>query len=257
MDLTVEHLWASYGSRRVLEDVSFAADAGAVTVVVGRNGAGKSTLAACAMGEKRDYRGRVAVGGQDVRGLTGPQRARLLACLPQSVPRPHVTVRELAAFGRAPHASFGGRLSPSDWQAADRAVASVGLADMADAYVDRLSGGERKKAFFAMTLAQDTPVVLLDEPTAHLDVVSRFAFMDLLARLKEETGRTFLVVMHELPEMLRCADRIVVLHDRRAVFQGDAAACLAQEIPQRVFGVSVSGDRSRGYAVVPLDAGNV
>lgn len=87
----------------------------------------------------------------------------------------------------------------------------MGLTALAGAYVDRLSGGERKKAFFAMTLAQDTPVVLLDEPTAHLDVVSRFDFMDLLDRLKDQTGKTFLVVMHELPEVLRCAGGIVAL----------------------------------------------
>ncbi len=252
MDLTVEKLWAAYGPRSILEDVSFTAPAGSVTAVIGRNGAGKSTLASCVMGEKRDYRGRIAVGGRDVRAMSGGERARLLAYLPQSAPRPHVTVRALAAFGRTPYTGLAGRLSPADWRAADRALEAVGLTALADAYVDRLSGGERKKAFFAMTLAQDTPVVLLDEPTAHLDVVSRFAFMDLLTRLKDETGKTFLVVMHELPEVLRCAGNIVALHDRRLVFQGDAAACLAQRIPQQFFGVSVSGDRDRGYAVVPL-----
>lgn len=254
MDLTVEGLWAAYGRRSVLEDVSFTAPAGAVTAVIGRNGAGKSTLAACVMGEKRDYRGRIAVDGRDVRAMPAGERARLLAYLPQSAPRPHVTVRELAAFGRTPYTGLSGRLSPADRQAADRALEAVGLTALAGAYVDRLSGGERKKAFFAMTLAQDTPVVLLDEPTAHLDVVSRFDFMDLLDRLKDQTGKTFLVVMHELPEVLRCAGGIVALHDRRVVFQGEAAACLAQEVPQRVFGVAVSGGRDRGYAVTPLRA---
>lgn len=252
MNLTFQQLWASYGSRSILEDVSFTAGSGQITVIIGRNGAGKSTLASCVAGEKRDYRGQILIGGQDLRSLSAAERARKLAYLPQAIPHPHVTVRELAAFGRSPYTSFGGRLTAGDWEAADQAVAAVGLERFSGAFVDRLSGGERKKAFFAMTLAQDTPVILLDEPTAHLDVVSRFEFMDLLTQLRTATGKTFLVVMHELPEVLRCADSIAVIHDRRLVFQGAAEQCLAQRIPQQVFQVSVSGDRRTGFAVTPL-----
>ena len=103
-----------------------------------------------------------------------------------------------------------------------------------------------------MTLAQDTPVVVLDEPTAHLDVVSRFEFLALLERMRRETGKTFLVVMHELPEVLRCADQIVTIHDRQVVFSGNAAACLASNIPETCFHVKITGDSVHGYAVQPL-----
>lgn len=254
MTVTFDHVSACYGRRTILEDVSFTAHSGGITVLIGRNGAGKSTLLSCLTGGKRDYGGTITLDGADIRHLSAPRRARLCACLPQILPRPHVTVRELAAFGRAPYAPLG-HLSREDRQAAEAALEAVGLAPMADAFVDLLSGGERKKAFFAMTLAQDTPLILLDEPTAHLDTVSRFEFLDLVTHLRSTLGKTFLVVMHELPEVLRCADRIVALDGGRLVFNGDARECLAQEIPQRYFRIRVSGTAEEGYAVGPLAPG--
>lgn len=253
MTVTFTHVSARYGRRTILEDVSFTADSGGVTALIGRNGAGKSTLLSCLAGSKRDYGGTITLDGTDLRTLSTARRARLCACLPQILPRPHVTVRELAAFGRAPYAPLG-HLSPADRAAAEEAIEAVGLTHMADAFVDLLSGGERKKAFFAMTLAQDAPLILLDEPTAHLDTVARFEFLDLVLSLRDKLGKTFLVVMHELPEVLRCADRIVVLDGGHLVFNGDAAGCLAENVPQRYFRIQLSGSAEDGYAVRPLAA---
>ena len=131
------------------------------------------------------------------------------------------------------------------------AIKAVGLETFARTSVNTLSGGERKKAFFAMTLAQDTPLVVLDEPTAHLDAESRFAFLELLERLSEETGKTFLVVMHELPEVLQYARNIVALDDHSVCFCGTPEKFLEQGLPQRVFGVQINGKKDCGYAVVP------
>jgi len=250
--LTFEQLSASYRKKSVLEDVSFSVKRGTVTAVIGRNGAGKSTLVSCLMGGKTDYEGRILLDGQDVRRMEPGERACRIACMPQVLPRPHVTVRELISFGRTPYVPISGSLSFADRAAVDRAICAVGLTGMERSFVDELSGGERKKAFFAMTLAQDTPLVVLDEPTAHLDVVSRFAFLALLKKLCRETGKTFLVVMHELPEVLRCADEIIVLHEKRVAFSGDASDCLAAKVPQTCFRVEISGDRERGYALRPL-----
>jgi len=252
MKLTFDRVTAGYRRKTVVEDVSFVAESGAITAVIGRNGAGKSTLLGCLTGEKQEYAGSVLLDGQDVRKLSRGERSRLVACLPQNLPRPHVTVRELVGFGRAPYLPLTGALSAEDREKVAWAMVAVGMDGFADAFVDELSGGERKKAFFAMTLAQDTPVVALDEPTAHLDVVSRFDFLALLEKLRRETGKTFLVVMHELPEVLRCADKIVVIHEKKVAYCGDAAGCLAAEIPRKCFRVHVSGDRETGYAVKPL-----
>lgn len=252
MKLTFDHLSASYCGKTVLDRVSFTTDSGTIAALTGRNGAGKSTLVRCLTGEKQDYHGTILLGGQDVRRMDLHTRSRQLACMPQVLPRPHVTVRELVLFGRTPYTSLMGTLSSSDRDAAAQALHAVGMEPFAEAFVDKLSGGERKKAFFAMTLAQDTPVVVLDEPTAHLDVVSRFEFLDLLETVRQATGKTFLLVMHDLPEILRCADQIVTLHEKTVAFAGDAESFLVERIPQTCFHVNLTGNRRQGYALQPL-----
>lgn len=252
MKLIFDGLCAAYKKKPVLENVSFAVREGSITALVGRNGAGKSTLIHCLMGEKWDYRGEILLDGKNVRRVPGRMLSHMVACLPQNLPKPHVTVRELVSFGRAPYTPLTGKLSERDSQAIDRAIQAVKLEAFKNAFVDTLSGGERKKAFFAMTLAQDTPLVVLDEPTAHLDTVSRFEFLELLEAMRRQTEKTFLVVMHDLPEVLRCADRIVAIQEGSLVFDGTGEQCLAAEIPQRYFGIQLRGDPENGYAVTPL-----
>lgn len=252
MNLTFRHVSAAYRKKPILEDISFCVPSGSITALTGRNGAGKSTLIACLMGEKRDYAGEILLDGQDVRTLSPMDRARNMACLPQELPAPHVQVRELVSFGRTPYLPLNGSLNPKDEETVNWALSVTGMAQFEDHFVDTLSGGERKKAFFAMTLAQDTPLVILDEPTAHLDAVSRFQFLALLDTVRRETGKTFLVVMHDLPETLLCADQLVTLHDRKLVFAGSGSAFLASSIPQQCFHIQLRGNKEEGYAVTPL-----
>lgn len=252
MKLTFEGVTAAYRRKAVLEDISFSVPKGSITALIGRNGAGKSTLIRCLTGEKQDYRGRILLDGQDLRALDANRRAASLACLPQTLPRPHVTVEELVGFGRTPYTPLTGKLSPEDREKVRWAINAVGMERMRDSFVDTLSGGERKKAFFAMTLAQDTPLVILDEPTAHLDAVSRFEFLDLVEDMRCRTGKTFLVVMHDLPEILQCADRIVAINQNRVAFDGTPGDFLAEDIPQSCFQVRVTGSKDGGYAVTPL-----
>ena len=252
MKLEFQNISASYGRRKVLEEVTFQVESGSITALVGRNGAGKSTAIDCLMGMKNDYTGRIVLSGVDVREMNRSRRACSVACLPQNLPRPHVTVRELVSFGRAPYMPLSGRMSEDDRNKVRWAVEAVGLANRYEDFVDNLSGGQRKKAFFAMVLAQDTPLVVLDEPTAHLDAVSRFGFLKLLETMRRETGKTFLVVMHELTDVLCCADRIVTLQEGRVVFFGTPEQCLADRIPETCLGIRVSGDRQHGFAALPV-----
>lgn len=253
MNVRFENICVSYRKKAVLEDVSFSACQGSITALIGRNGAGKTTLLRCLTGEKGDYRGVITLDGKDVRDFDHRQRATAIACLPQELPKPRVTVRELVGFGRTPYTPLTGTFRPVDTAAVEKAMADTGIAHLADAMVDTLSGGERKKAFFAMVLAQDTPVVVLDEPTAHLDTVSRFEFLELVGRICHETGKTFLLVMHDLTDVLRFAEQIVTLHDHQVVFTGTPEACLEEKIPQTCFGVSISGSRETGFAATPLN----
>lgn len=250
MKLTFENVSAAYRKKTVLSGVSFEAAEGGITALIGRNGAGKSTLINCLTGEKRGYGGRILLDGRDARSFSPRELSHSLACLPQSIPAPHVTLGELVRFGRTPHIPLSGKLAADDEAAAARAIAAVGLSGREREYIDNLSGGERKKAFFAMTLAQETPLAVLDEPTAHLDAASRFEFMRLIRSLCGE--RTFLVVMHEIADVLCLADRIAVLAEGRIVFCGGAEECLAEGVPQRYFGVRVTGSRENGYAVTSV-----
>ena len=251
MKLCFDQVSVRYGAAEIITELSFFTPAGSITALVGRNGAGKSTLIRCLMGEKQDYSGSITADGADVRHVTNAQRARLLAYLPQTLPKPHVTVQELVSFGRTPYKPLSGHLSKDDLQQVEQAIAAVGLTKLRSRFVDELSGGERKKAFFAMTLAQDTPILVLDEPTAHLDTASRFDFLSLLSRLRHETGKTFLVVMHDLPDVLRCADHIVVLHDKTVAFDGTAEAFVSQQLARRCFGIDIE-QTENGYAAVPI-----
>ena len=251
MKLEFDSVCAAYRGKPIVEQISFGVEQGSITALIGRNGAGKSTLISCLMGEKRDYAGRIFLDHRDVRQFSMMDLARQVACLPQDLPRPHVMVRDLVSFGRTPYLPLNGKLEKQDAAAVDLALAAVHMERYAHAFVDTLSGGERKKAFFAMTLAQDTPVVVLDEPTAHLDAVSRFEFLELVETMRRQTRKTFLLVMHDLPDVLRCADRILVLHERKLVFDGTPGTCLAADVPGRCFGVKISGDKEHGFAVMP------
>jgi len=252
LNIAFDRISASYSKKEVLHQVSFCAHSGEITALIGRNGAGKTTLIRCLTGEKQDYSGVISLGDLNLSDLSLSRRAELLACLPQSLPIPHVTVRELVGFGRTPHAPFSGLLLPADLAAVEQAIEQAGLTALADNFVDTLSGGERKKAFFAMTLAQDTPVIVLDEPTAHLDMVSRFEFLCLVQTLCRETGKTLLLILHDLTDVLRYADRIVVLHGSSIAFDGTPDDCLSRQIPEQVFGIRIRGDRANGYSAVPV-----
>jgi ABC-type cobalamin/Fe3+-siderophores transport system ATPase subunit len=186
-----------------------------------------------------------------VRALSTGERAKRVGYLPQELPCPRVTVRELVAFGRSPYLPLVGKLTDEDAAAVETALRLVALEGMADRLVDSLSGGERQKAFLAMVLAQETPLVVLDEPTAQLDVAARLAFCDLLKQLNVTTGKVFLVVMHELPEALCLADRLAVLQDGSLTFTGTPQEALTQSVPQSCFGITLTGDPINGYAIKP------
>ncbi len=252
MKLTVNNLSVSYNKKSILKGVSFAAEKGSITALIGRNGAGKSTIINCIIGEKRNFSGNILLNGKNISEFSISDLSGTVSCLPQDIPAPHVRVKELVAFGRTPYLPLNGRLSDTDKRAVEKAISSVKMEAFADSFVDTLSGGERKKAFFAMTLAQDTPLVILDEPTAHLDAAARFEFMGLIEKLRDETGKTFLIVMHELSEVLSLADKIVALKDGGVFFEGTSEEALNEKIPENCFGVKIIGSKEEGYALAPL-----
>lgn len=232
------HITAGYGGPPVLRDVSLAFEPGKVTVLAGPNGCGKSTLLRVAARLMAPERGEVRIEGQDVSRLSAKQFARLAALLPQSRPLPGITAGSLVLHGRFPYLGYPRRYGPADRAAARSAMERAGVLELADRNVARLSGGQRQKVYLAMALAQDTPVLLLDEPTTFLDIGCQLE----LARLMRETaaeGKAVVMVLHDLNLALGCAHRVAVMEEGRLRAWGTPAEIYAGGALEEVFGVRV------------------
>jgi iron complex transport system ATP-binding protein len=234
--LEIKNLSVRFGKRQVLSDVSFALRPHRLTVLVGRNGAGKSTLFSC-VNQQIPYTGTITEGEKNL-ALTDPrERAKSIAILPQSLPSPHITGREMAALGRNPYLDFTGRLTDKDKQAVENALRDADALELSERYVDTLSGGEKQRIALALILAQNTPIALLDEPTAHMDLGYEAAFLDLLQKLKTQRKKTFLLILHDLNLAAEYADDLIVLDGGRLAFAGSREQCLEQEILEKTFGL--------------------
>lgn len=230
--LEIKNLSVSYGAQRVLEGVNLTVRPGGLTALVGRNGSGKSTLLSC-VNQQRSYGGEIRLNGENLSKMEPRERARKIAILPQNLPSPHITAREMAAFGRNPWLDFTGRLRAEDERIVDDALERCGLKNLSGRYVDTLSGGEKQRLALAMILAQKTPLALLDEPTAHMDTKYQAEFLQLL---KGQPG-TFLAILHDLSLAVRFARDIIVLDGGRTVFCGSREECLEKEILEKTFGL--------------------
>ena len=226
----------SLSGKTILQDVSFTLRPHRLTALVGRNGSGKSTLLSC-VNQRIPYTGTIREGEKNLALLDPRERAKSIAILPQTLPTPHITGREFAAFGRNPYLDFTGRLRTEDTQAVDRALAQANAESLAERYVDTLSGGEKQRVALAMILAQNTPIALLDEPTAHMDPSQEGAFLARLAELNRSRKKTFLVVMHDLTLAAEYADDLIVLDGGRLVFAGTKEDCLKEEVLEKTFGL--------------------
>ena len=220
MKVRISALAAGYRGRPVLAGVTLELPPGELVAVVGPNGAGKTTLLRAVSGALPPSTGAVYLDGKELGRLPPRVVARKLAMVEQ---RPQVgfdfTVRELVELGRLPHLRFPERLTPRDQAAVERALAEVGLSDLASRRFSTLSGGEKQRAFLAIALAQEPRVLLLDEPTAHLDVRHQLELMELVAQ-RARAGLAVLVAMHDLNLAAAFADRMALLVGGKVVAQG-------------------------------------
>jgi ABC-type cobalamin/Fe3+-siderophores transport system ATPase subunit len=212
----------------LVSGLSLSLGPGQTLAVVGPNGAGKTTLLRTLCGELPALEGTVAVQGTDLGRLDHLQRARLVSILLQEdAGDGGLTVRELVELGRTPYLGLWGRPGAADREAVDRALEACRLGDLAHRRLDRISGGERQRTRIAMTVAQHTALLLLDEPANHLDLKRRFELFELLSTLRQERGLAAVIVLHDLAEAYREADRVLVLG-------GDGAVEVPASDPDRV-----------------------
>ncbi|GAB2977924.1 ABC transporter ATP-binding protein [Streptomyces pseudoechinosporeus] len=219
--IRAEGVHFGYPGHPVLRGVDVSVEPGELTALIGLNGCGKSTLLRLAAGLLRPDEGRVLLGGDDVAGLSRRATARRVALLHQSAPAvPGMTARHLVRQGRYAARGPLGMLREGDDPVVRRALRDVGVEQWADRDVDALSGGERQRVRLAMALAQDTRVLLLDEPTTYLDLHHQLDVLQTVVRLREERGLTVVMVLHDLAHAARFAERIVALRDGVVVADG-------------------------------------
>lgn len=252
--MKVSDLSLAYDGRRVVDGVSLDVPTGALTVVVGPNGSGKSTLLRGVARLMRPVSGNVVVDGTDIARLANADLARLVGLLPQAPLTPEgLTVGDLVSRGRFPHRSWYQRWSAEDEEAVRAAVARVDLTERLHDVVTELSGGQRQRAWLAMVLAQQTPYLLLDEPTTYLDLAHAVEVMALARQVAHEAARTVLCVLHDLTLAARFADHLVVLADGRVRATGRPADVLTEELLEDVFDLAARVVQVDGSpAVVPV-----
>jgi iron complex transport system ATP-binding protein len=251
--LRAQRVRLGYERRVVVEELDVAIPDASFTVIVGGNGCGKSTMLRGLARMLRPGSGAVHLDGQDIRRLPAKKVARRLGMLPQAPTAPDgITVAELVARGRYPHQGVLRQWSPADEAAVTGAMAATQVSELADAYLDELSGGQRQRVWLAMALAQQTPILLLDEPTTFLDIAHQIDILELCADLRERHGRTLVAVLHDLNHACRYATHLIAMREGRIVAQGHPSEIVTAELVGDVFGLScrVIADPETGTPLV-------
>ncbi|WP_134766004.1 ABC transporter ATP-binding protein [Nocardioides sp. 1609] len=258
--LGTEGVTLAYDRRVVSTDLSVAVPDGSFTVIIGPNGCGKSTLLRSLARLLKPKAGRVVLDGKAVSSYHGKEAARIVGLLPQTSLAPDgITVADLVARGRYPHQGLIRGFSAADKLAVDRAMAATGVADLASRPVDELSGGQRQRVWVAMALAQETPLLLLDEPTTYLDIAHQIDLLDLFAGL-HRGGSTLVAVLHDLNQATRYATHLIVMKDGAVAAEGPPREIFTADLVREVFGlpcVVIEDPVSGTPLVVPTSLGHV
>jgi iron complex transport system ATP-binding protein len=236
--LSGRDLRLAYDERLVVDGLDVTVPDGSFTVVVGPNACGKSTLLRALARMLKPRAGTVLLDGDDIRSQPSKAVARRLGLLPQSPTAPDaITVADLVARGRYPHQRLLRQWGPEDERAVSEALAATGTSELAERAVDELSGGQRQRVWLAMALAQETPLLLLDEPTTFLDIAHQIEVLDLCADLRERHGRTLVAVLHDLNHACRYATHLIAMRDGAIVAEGPPGEVVDAALVEAVFGL--------------------
>lgn len=231
---------AAYGAIGVLQEVSLELARGEVLGLIGPNGSGKTSLIRAISGVLKIKTGNILIDERDIHLLTDTERARLIAVVPQSAQLPPAfTVFECVSLGRTPHLSWLGKMGPRDEAHVEYALKASETFELKDRRVGELSGGEQQRVLLARAIAQDCPILLLDEPTAHLDLHHQVALLELVRRLAHEQNLAVLVAMHDLNHAALYADRLALLVDGRVRATGTPGEVLTVDLLQNVYQVTL------------------
>ena len=210
--IELKNISGGYGSRRIISDVSLAFPRGKITSIIGANGCGKSTLLMICAGLLTAFEGEIFLDGKNFAEFSRKKLAQCISYLGQIKSAGAITVRSLVAHGRFPYLGYPRKCTKEDNEKIDEAMKLAGISDLSERLLSELSGGQQQRAHIAMTLAQDTDVILLDEPLTYLDISRQFELMELILKLKA-LGKTVIMVMHDLNFALSYSDMIAVMEN--------------------------------------------
>jgi iron complex transport system ATP-binding protein len=249
-------LTLTYGQRTVIEGLTAQIPPGKITMIVGANACGKSTLLRGLSRLLKPASGTVTLDGTDIHARPARHLARSLGLLPQHPTAPDgITVSDLVGRGRYPHQGFFRSWSADDERAVQEALTATDTLELADRNVDELSGGQRQRVWIAMALAQETDVLLLDEPTTYLDLAHQVEVLDLITDLNRQRGTTVVIVLHDLNLAARYADHVIAMKGGRIVAEGAAGDVVTENMVKDVFGLDcrVAPDPVSGAPlIIPL-----
>src|SRR5215510_11809965 len=238
--LKIQNLSVDYGARRILHDVSFDVQSGEVLALIGPNGAGKSTLIRAVSGVIPVATGHVRTNGDDFASLSTIQRARYISTVPQAVSLPPAyTVWETVLFGRTPYLGFLGQPSKKDEDIARQSLVRVSALPFMERRVGELSGGEQQRVLLARALCQSTPILLLDEPTAHLDLQYQVGLLELVHELAHKDHLAVLIALHDLNLAAHYADRIILMVAGQIKAEGSAKEVIKPDLIQQAYCLTV------------------
>jgi iron complex transport system ATP-binding protein len=263
--LKIAHLTAGYDGKTILDDISLKVADGSIVALIGPNGSGKTTLIRAISGVLPVTSGEISVDGQMLTTLETQQRARLISVVPQTRTLPPAfTIREVVALGRSPYLNWLGQTSIADSKLIERALQQTDLLELADRNIGELSGGEQQRVLLARALAQDTPILLLDEPTAHLDLQYQVNLMKKVYGLAHPNGkdvtngfirRGVLIAVHDLNLLSRFADEVILLVKGKIAASGTPQEVLNSETLSRAYGLplTIFRDAKTGFTAVLPD----
>ncbi|GGK13829.1 cobalamin/Fe3+-siderophore ABC transporter ATP-binding protein [Streptomyces camponoticapitis] len=236
--LSAHELTLAYDDRTVVHELELAVPDGRVTVIVGPNACGKSTTLRALGRLLKPKSGSVLLDGAELASIPTRKIAQSIGLLPQSPSAPEaITVADLVSRGRQPHQRWWQQWSEEDERAVTDAMARTDVTDLAERPVDELSGGQRQRVWIAMALAQETDLLLLDEPTTFLDIAHQVEVLDLVRRLNHDQGRTVVIVLHDLNQAARYADHLVAMKEGRIVAEGPPSEVVTADLVRQVFGL--------------------
>ncbi|WP_234426812.1 ABC transporter ATP-binding protein [Streptomyces niger] len=234
--LAAQNVTLAYDQRVIAENLSVEIPDNSFTVIVGPNACGKSTLLRALSRMLKPQAGSVLLDGSAISSQPAKKVARTLGLLPQSSTAPDgITVADLVSRGRYPHQGLLRQWSAEDERIVQESMEATGIGELGERYVDELSGGQRQRVWIAMALAQQTPLLLLDEPTTYLDIQHQIEVLDLCAQLHEEQGRTLVAVLHDLNHAARYASHIIAMRGGEVVAEGAPAEVVTADLMERVF----------------------